>query len=418
MNPFKKLPFRGGILVTLAVLATSSNLYAQRAAEGDGEEEAADVGTISEQNGRILSEAIEFLNMEQYAEARARLSDMRLDRLSPFERSRYEQLMFNLDMINEDYPAARGHLQAAIDSGGLNPQEVSTMRYQMAQLFVQEEKYPEAAAALEAWLATEPMPNSAAYYLLAASYYYQELYDKALPPAQKAVELAGESPQEGWLSMLSSLLILKEDYAGAIPVLRRMVNLFPEKKAHWQQLSQLYIQVEDYKTGLVVMEFANHGGMLTEDREIRQLSDLYMMQEMPYRSALLLESALEEEKIEENLRAYESLANAWVASREFEKAVPVLGQAAELSDNGALYERMGEVLVQLENWEESIAAFENAIDKGDLRDTAYVQYLIGFSYFNLERYNEARTWLQRAANSEEHRQNSRSMLQLIDSKTN
>jgi tetratricopeptide (TPR) repeat protein len=414
MIPFKKLP----LVLTLAVLVGSTNVYAQGRAGGEDEEAEGPDTSISEATARILSEAIEFLNMDQYAEARASLADLRLDRLSPFERSRYEQLMFNLDMVNEDYPSARGHLQAAIDSGGLNPQEISTMRYQMAQLFVQEEKYPEAAAALEAWLATEPNPNSAAYYLLAASYYYQELYDKALPNAQKAVELAGDAPQEGWLSMLSSLLILKEDYAGAIPVVKRMVNLFPDKKTHWQQLSQLYIQTEDYKTGLVVMEFANHGGMLTEDREIRQLSDLYMMQEMPYRSAILLETSLADAKIEKNLRAYESLANAWIASREFEKAVPVLGEAAELSDNGALYERMGQVLQQLEDWEGSVDAFENAIEKGGLRDTAEVQYLIGYSLFNMERYNDARTYLTRSANSDEHRQNSNSLLQLIDSKTN
>lgn len=193
MTELKKFALRSGMVLSLAVLACSS-AYAQRAAE---KEEEGPSETVSAQNGKILSEAIEFLNAEKYPEARARLGDMRLDRLSPFERSRYEQLMFNLDMVDENYPSARGHLQAAIDSGGLNPQELSQMRYQMAQLFIQEEKYAEGAAALEAWIAAEPMPNSGAYYLLAAAYYYQELFDKALPNAQKAVDLAGDAPQEG-----------------------------------------------------------------------------------------------------------------------------------------------------------------------------------------------------------------------------
>ncbi|MGP1666281.1 MAG: hypothetical protein ACTS5I_10330, partial [Rhodanobacter sp.] len=189
----KKFSLRSGMVLALAVLSCTST-YAQRAAEGD--EDEASVGTIDPQTGRILSEAIEFLNMDQFVEARARLGDLRVDRLSPFEKSRLHQLMFNLEMNDENYPAAREQLQLAIDSGGLNPQEISTLRYQMAQLFVQEEKYAEAATALEAWIASEAMPNSAAYYLLAASYYYQEQFDKALPNAEKAVELAGNAPQE------------------------------------------------------------------------------------------------------------------------------------------------------------------------------------------------------------------------------
>lgn len=413
MTVLKKFSLRSGMLLALTVFACTG-AYAQRANEGG--EGGEPVGTIDPQTGKILSEAIEFLNMEQYAEARARLGDLRLDRLSPFERSRLEQLLFNLDMNDENYAGARSHLQAAVDSGGLNPQENSQMRYQMAQLWFQEEKWVEGAAAMEAWIATEPMPNSAAYYLLAAAYYYQELFDKALPNAQKAVDLA-ETPQEGWLTMLASLLIQKEDYAGALEVVKRMVNMFPDKKTYWMQLSGLYTTLEDYQNGLVALEFANHGGMLTEDADIRRLADLYSLQEMPYRAATLLESAMAEGKIEKNLRAYESLANNWIASREFEKAVPVLGQAAELSDTGAIFHRMGEVNLQLEEWDAAAEAFENALDKGDLRDPEGTQLMLGISLFNLERYADARTWLQRASNDDTHRNTARGYLQLIDSKT-
>ncbi len=410
---------RGGVALALALLVSTSALAQDgrsRADNSEDEEAAADAGTIDEQTGRILSEAIEFLNMDMFAEARARLADLRVDRLSPFEKSRLHQLLFNLEMNDEDYPGAREQLQLAIDSGGLNPQEMSSMRYQMAQLYVQEEKYAEAAAALEAWIASEPMPNSAAYYLLAASYYYQELFDKALPNAQKAVDLANP-PLEGWLSMLASLLIQKEDYVGALPVVKRMVNMFPDKKTYWQQLSGLYLQQEDYPNALVVLEFANYGGMLTEDREIRQLADLYTLQGMPHRAALLLESALSEDKVEKDMQAYEKLGNSWTAAREFEKAVPVLNQAASLSDDGELYLRVAQVQQQLTDWEGSLEAFENAIDKGGLRDSAYAEYLYGYSLYELERYGEARTHLERAARDSEHRSNSNSLIQVIDSLT-
>jgi beta-lactamase regulating signal transducer with metallopeptidase domain len=205
-----------------------------------------DPDVSEQQTGRILSRAIEFLNTDRFAEARATLDELRLESLSPFERSRFHQLMFNIEMNVEDYPAARAQLQLALDSGGLNAQEDSQLRYQMAQLYVQEEKYADAADALEAWIAAEETPNPAAYYLLAASYYYQEMFDEALPNAQMSVDLAGDAPQEGWLSMLASLLIQKADYVAATPVIQRMVNMFPDKDTYWAQLSGLYLQQEQY----------------------------------------------------------------------------------------------------------------------------------------------------------------------------
>lgn len=415
MSVIKNFSLRSGMLLALFVFASTS-IYAQRAGENDEEAPAAD-GTIDQQTGKILSEAIEFLNNDQFVEARARLGDLRVDRLSPFERSRLEQLLFSLDMNDENYEGARSHLQAAIDSGGLNPQESSTMRYQMAQLWFQEEKWVEGAAAMEAWIATEPNPNSGAYYLLAAAYYYQELFDRALPNAQKAVDLA-ETPQESWLSMLAALLIQKEDYSAALEVVKRMVNMFPDKKNYWMQLSGLYTTLDDYANGLIVMEFANYGGMLTEASDIRRLADLYQLQEMPYRAAVLMEAALADGKVEKNLRSYEGLANNWIAAREFEKAVPILGLAAEMSDNGALYQRMGEVNIQIEEWEACVDAFDNALDKGELRDAGYVQLMMGVCYYNLERYDEARTWLGRAANVAAHRSQANGYIQMIDSKSN
>jgi tetratricopeptide (TPR) repeat protein len=416
MTELKKFALRSGMVLSLAVFACTS-VYAQgrsRADSGDEEESAGPDQNIDAQTGKILSEAIELLNMEMYAEARARLADLKLERLSPFERSRYEQLMFNLDMVNEDYPSARGHLQAAIESGGLNPQELSQMRYQMAQLFIQEEKYAEGAAALEAWIASEAMPNSGAYYLLAAAYYYQELFDKALPNAQKAVDLAGDAPQEGWLSMLASLLLQKEDYDGALPVVKRMVNLYSDKKTYWEQLAGIYLQKEDYTNALVVTQFANYAGHVTEERQITQLADLYSLQEMPYRAATLLEASMEAGTVEKDQGSYEKLGNAWTAAREFDKAVPVLTSAAELSENGELYLRVGQVQQQLEDWEASVESFENAIDKGGLRDDAYVEYLWGYSLYELDRLQEAKTHLQRAAREAEHRNSSESLIKAID----
>src|SRR5687767_411924 len=140
-----------------------------------GEEEAAAAAaaatSIDAQTGKILNEAIELLNMENYTGAGQKIGTLQLDKLSPYERGKVEQILFNIAYSQDQYEKARGHLKSAIDSGGLNAQEIDQARYQSAQLFMQEEKWREGAAALEEWFqSTVTMPNSAAYYLLAVAY--------------------------------------------------------------------------------------------------------------------------------------------------------------------------------------------------------------------------------------------------------
>ena len=252
-------------------LATGLLVGATALGQRAGEEEAAAAApatqaSIDAQTGKILNEAIELLNMEKHAEAKARIDTLALDKLSPYERGRTEQILFNIAYAREQFQEARDHLQKAIDSGGLNAQEIDAARYQSAQLFLQEEKWKEGAAALEEWFKTAATPNSAAYYLLAVAYYQQDDYTRALAPAKKAVELMDKAkPNESWLGMLSALHLQREEFREAIPVLELLVSVAPDKKQYWMQLSSVYGQMEDYANALGVMQLAYSAGLVTDE---------------------------------------------------------------------------------------------------------------------------------------------------------
>jgi tetratricopeptide (TPR) repeat protein len=407
--------FQGALIVTLSSLLFVQGALAQRGGRED--EDAPPTNTIDERTGGILQEAIEFLNNDQFNEARAKLGELNLERLSPYERSRVEQMFFSLDIQEEDFAGARQHMEAAIASGGMNDQEISTGRYQLAQLWMQEEKWAEGAAAIEEWLKTATDPNGGVYYLLAAAYYNMDKFDEALPHARKAVDLT-PTPQEGWLQMLSALLLQKEDYQAALPVVQRQVNMFPTKKVYWMQLSSIYATLEDYKNGLIVLQLANHAGLLTEGSDFQRLADMMMVQDMPYSAGTVLEKAIEDKKIEAGLKEWQSLGNAWVAAREFRKAVPIYERAGALADNGNEYKRLGEINMQISEWEPAAAALEKALDKGGLRDQAYVQLILGMSLYNAEKYTDAKEWFERASSATAHRNTANSFIQLIDSKLN
>jgi tetratricopeptide (TPR) repeat protein len=400
--------------VALAVsLSLAGVATGQRAGEGN-EEEAAPSNDISAQTGKILNEAIELLNMENYQGAAAKLGTLQLDKLSPYERGTTERILFSVAYSQEKYDEARGHLQKAIDSGGLNAVQIDEARYQSAQLFMQEEKWREGAAALEEWFKTAATPNSAAYYLLAVAYYQLEDFNKALPPAQKAVELMDKAkPNESWLSMLSALYLQREEYRQAVPVLQQLIAAAPDKKTYWMQLSSVYGQMEDYPNALGVMQLANNVGLVTEDSEVRRLADLLLFNDVPYRGAQVLEAAMEKKIVTLDDKLYEKLANCWIAAGEFDKSLAPLTRAAEMASSGDTFIRLGEVQVQREDWPAAIAAIQRGVDKGQLKDPPNAQLMLGIAHYNQKNYDEARPFFQRARQSEKHRQIADSYLQAI-----
>ena len=365
---------------------------------------------------KALNTAIEALNMEKYAEAQAAIGTLKLDKLSPYEKSKVEQIMFSMSSAQEKYDEAQQHLQKSIEAGGLNEQEVSQARYQFAQLYLTQEKWKEGAAALEEWFKSAENPNSAAYYLLAVAYYQLENFGRALPPAEKAIELT-DKPQESWLSLLLALYLQKEQYDKATPLLVKLIEAAPDKKTYWLQLSAVYGQVEDYKNALAVMQLAYGAGLLTEESELQRLADLLLFNDVPYRGGQVLEKAIKDNKVQVNDKLYEKLANCWIAAGELDKAIEPLQKAGDLASSGDLLVRLGEVHIQRQDWEAAKASIERGISKGQLKDAPSAQLLMGIVLFNEKKLPEARTWFARAQQSPKQRGIAENYMKIIDAQT-
>jgi tetratricopeptide (TPR) repeat protein len=380
-------------------------------------EAAAPVNDIDSQTARVLNEAIELMSAENFTGAAQKVGTLQLERLSPYERGTAERILFNIAYGQDRYEEARGHLQKAIDSGGLNAQQIDEARYQSAQLYIQEEKWREGAAALEGWFKTAANPNSAAYYMLTVAYYQQEDFERALPPAKKAVELMDPAkPNENWLNMLSALHLQRDEFREAIPVLQQLAEVAPGKKIYWIQLSQVYGQLEDYPNALASMQLAYHLGLVTEDAEVRRLADLLVLNGVPYRGGQVLEAAIEQKTVTLDEQLYEKLANCWIAAGELEKSIAPLQRAAELAPTGDPFVRLGQVHAQRRDWPAAIAAIQRGMEKGQLKDRGNAELWLGIAHYSEQRYEAAVPFFQRAARSDKHRNVAESYLQAIRSR--
>lgn len=414
MITFRTKGYLGFALVLgfLLLTAAGSPSVTYAAQEGEEEEAAPAAGGIDAATGEILTKAIEALNAEQYDAASQALAQLKMDKLSPYERGRVEQVLAAIANSREDYPGAQAHLLAAVNSGGLNENEISQARYQIAQLWMAQEKWKEGAAAMEDWISTATNPNSSAYYLLAVAYYSQDLYDRALPPAQKAVDLA-EKPQESWIQLVLALYLQKEQWKQAVPLLTRLIDMFPNKKTYWVQLSSVYSQMEDFPKALAVLQLAYNAGLIVDDGEVRRIFDLLLYNNVPYRCATLVDEALEKKLVKPDEKLFHKKADCLIAAREYKKAIGPLRRTAELSQTGDNFVRLGEAHIQLSEWDSAANNFQHALEKGGLKDTAYAQLMLGIAYYNQKKMSEAANWFQKARSSNKQRKTADGYLQLI-----
>ena len=203
------------------------------------------------------------------------------------------------------------------------------------------------------------------------------------------------SRAEGWLQLLAALYIQKEDYAERSAAPRRAGDALPEEAVLGAALADLRRPRRLPTRRSPCSRSRTSQGLLTEDKELRRLARSYLYHDLPYPAAKVLEKGLEDGAIDADAEAYELLANSWIAAREYDRSLAPLQKAAELSDDGNLFVRLGQVHLQREEWSEAAEQLQQAIEKGGLEDPGNAELLLGIAYYN-DRARRAGALLVRA----------------------
>jgi tetratricopeptide (TPR) repeat protein len=367
---------------------------------------------VRERIGRYLQAASKAID-EDGAEAAGELLDrLNVDRMNDHEKARVFIFRGFVAYQEGDTQKAIEFFRKALAQEILPVKDETRLRFNIAQLYAGEQDWEKTIAAIDAWMPWAQEPDPLAYYLKAIAYFQMDKFDEAIENAEAAVDLS-EEPKEGWLQLLAALYIQKEDYQNAAPVLEELVLLYP-KKVYWVQLSLIYGALDRYPRSLAVQQVAYAQGLLNEDKELRRLARSYLFANMPYQGAKVLEKGLADGVIEADAEAYEMLANSWIAAREYEKSLPPLERAAELSEDGNLYVRLGQVFLQAEDWESAIDALQKAVDKGSLRNPGTALLLLGISSYNIGEKGAARRYFVQARGHEKSKASAQGWLTYLD----
>lgn len=387
---------------TLAATRTEKEKARRERIEKKKKESAKINHTLGPSMHKKLNESLELLRADvldfEALEAILLPLAKKSDRLKPYARALVYQLLGSMESSRERYPEALTYLEQCLATESMPYSAQVVIRYQVAQLYLATEKYEDSIRTLLIWFEEAENPNSAAYSLLAIAYYQNDEVEKAVEPAEIAVAIA-EEPEERWVRLLAGLYFETEQWTKAIIPLEELVSRF-SKKMYWVQLSALYANEDRGEEALAVLQLAYEQDLLEKDNELTQLAKMYLHYGLPFRAALVVEKGLADEVIESNTDSWELLANSWLLAREHSKAVEPLTLAAELSEDGELFVRLGQVYLERDNWGDAAKALENAVEKAGLKDSGHVNLLLGISFYNQDKPNQARKYFKNAQESE------------------
>lgn len=262
--------------------------------------------------------------------------------------------------------------------------------FSLAQLAMANSDYEKVIKYLAQWDAINDKPKTDAYYVLKSQAYYQlKEYQKGIENINLAIAEAdskGEMPKENWLILQRAMYYSLNQSDKVVEVLERLVKLY-NKPEYWVQLGGMYGETGAEKKQLAILEAAYQQGFMKSKSDLRQLSQVYLYNGLAFKAAKVMSKAIQDGVAEKSAKNYAFVAEAMVQAKEDEKSLQYFAKAADLVTHGQYDQRIAEVSINLEKYEEAADAARKALDKGGLEFESNVYVALGMAQYNLQNFD-------------------------------
>ena len=391
------------ILTVLLSVALASTAAAQAKKDEDAgsKRKTKETVAMSQQVYEALTEIQELVEADDYAPALEKIKALQTGKkkMSPYEAAQIWNLTAYTYYLMEDYKAAISAYQSVLQQPDLpDALQQSTLKT-LAQLHFTIEDYDKALETINRLMAVIPEPSADIYMLQGQAYFQMQQYETALKPIKIAIDMyreQGRVPKENWLLLLRVCYWELKDFPNMLIVLKELVEAYP-KDSYVLTLAGVYSELGDTKKQLALTESLYESGYIKGKQHAVNLANLYLLHEIPYKAAMVLEKNIDEGTIPADVRNLRLLSQAWYSAREDKKSIPPLVKAAAVSDDGELYIRLTQSYLNLEMWNEAADAAKKGIAAGNIKrkDTANIMY--GMALFNQRKLEQARRAFQAAA---------------------
>ncbi|MCG7535462.1 tetratricopeptide repeat protein [Pseudoalteromonas sp. OOF1S-7] len=262
--------------------------------------------------------------------------------------------------------------------------------FSLAQLAMANGDYRATVDYLERWKEINTQPIKSNYYVLKAQALYQDKnYQSAVENINIAISLTeseGNVPKESWLVLQRALYYSMNQPKKVADVLEKMVKLF-DKPEYWVQLAGMFGELGKEKKQLALLETAKQRGFIKKRSDVIQLAQVYLFNGLPYKAAVALDEGIKNGVVEGNAKNYAFIAEAYVQSKDESKSIDYFAKADKAVDHGNYLQRIAEVYINLEKFDEAADAARAALDKGELSFESNAYVALGMAQYNLKNFD-------------------------------
>ena len=284
-----------------------------------------------------------------------------------YDKALAAQIASQAALNTDDEAAAEGYLKEAIDANALGNNQHFQLMLQLAQLQLQKDDYTNGFATLDKYLAESKSKRPADFAFKGQYLYQADRFAECIPPLKQAIETSTnpEDKVDNWTQILMVCYQEAGQLAEAVKVAEQLAAKSPNDKRAQMNLASIYLNSEQEAKAAAVLEKLRAAGLMTEEKDYRQLYLTYANMEGKEKDVIaVVNEGLQKGVVKPDYQTYLALAQAYYYSEQIPQAIEAWQKAAPLSKDGETYLNLARVLWQEDRIPEAKVAARAALDKG------------------------------------------------------
>ena len=284
-----------------------------------------------------------------------------------YDKALAAQIASQAALNTDDEAAAEGYLKQAVDANALGNNQHFQLMLQLAQLQLQKDDYTNGFATLDKYLAESKRKRPADFAFKGQYLYQADRFAECIPPLKQAIETSTnpEDKVDNWTQILMVCYQEAGQLAEAVKVAEQLAAKSPNDKRAQMNLASIYLNSEQEAKAAAVLEKLRAAGLMTEEKDYRQLYLTYANMEGKEKDVIaVVNEGLQKGIVKPDYQTYLALAQAYYYSEQIPQAIEAWQKAAPLSKDGETYLNLARVLWQEDRIPEAKVAARAALDKG------------------------------------------------------
>ena len=284
-----------------------------------------------------------------------------------YDKALAAQIASQAALNTDDEAAAEGYLKQAVDANALGNNQHFQLMLQLAQLQLQKDDYTNGFATLDKYLAESKSKRPADFAFKGQYLYQADRFAECIPPLKQAIETSTnpEDKVDNWTQILMVCYQEAGQLAEAVKVAEQLAAKSPNDKRAQMNLASIYLNSEQEAKAAAVLEKLRAAGLMTEEKDYRQLYLTYANMEGKEKDVIaVVNEGLQKGIVKPDYQTYLALAQAHYYSEQIPQAIEAWQKAAPLSKDGETYLNLARVLWQEDRIPEAKVAARAALDKG------------------------------------------------------